>query len=591
MRSKFAGLSLVELMVAVGIVGVLATIAVPRYKSFMTQARRGEAKSNLSHLASLQEMYRVEHSKYYDGSAMTGVNGVGYKDGSGNIGRCIDPAGSADDGIGNHLGFRPADCRKLRYFYNFRAGDIAVASAASDADGKYIYPDCDGRGCIECNYEKGDALNLAMGDGKPVVCRNITKFCPRGGLAGGCKCSGTCPVGQVPAPYPQCCACSSGTCQVSETITWLSLTNTPKYTCQSEIQSGTASRTWTSSCPGATACPSSPTDKATTRVITGTDPPDCSTTAGEGIAACPCTPGDTRTCCQSCTIAGTSDSGCTLNDPTVNLANMWECDSYPCTGSRTYTYTPDPPCSQAIDPYDGIKYGEKQVTCDNICNPWSSHSWGNWGACIAGSLKKYQQTRSKTRKCNNPCASMPIYCAPKHEDRDCLCNDGNTVAANKATCDTTDANDTVNTWTYEVSIDQADNTKLKCDCTIVSGPDPTPTPDCTAKEKMNEIACMRNDYSNQKYVWHGYDPTATNDCYCACRDNEDECKKPHVKVYTSDPPRLTIRPSATLRPFPDCTCDYPNTQSKWIFFCYTGQNNWAGVNEWKYWRKDLQQIY
>ena len=116
MRSRIAGFSLVELMVAVGIIGILAVIAVPRYKSFLVQARRGEAKANLSHLASLQEVYKVEHYAYYQGSAMTGVKGIGYKDGSGNIGDCTDPSLDVDEGLGNHLGFRP-----WRYSYWMRA--------------------------------------------------------------------------------------------------------------------------------------------------------------------------------------------------------------------------------------------------------------------------------------------------------------------------------------------------------------------------------------------------------------------------------------------------------------------------------------
>ena len=182
MRTRIAGLSLVELMVAVGIVGILAAIAMPRYKSFLVQARRGEAKSNLSHLASLQEMYKVEHFKYYDGPAMTGVNGVGYMDGSGNVGNCSDPNTGDDEGLANKLGFRPDNCDGLRYFYQFaNSGATIIASAASDRNKRFIYPDCSGyHAQEECGYQYGDAVTLAMSDGKPTVCRNITKYCPLG---------------------------------------------------------------------------------------------------------------------------------------------------------------------------------------------------------------------------------------------------------------------------------------------------------------------------------------------------------------------------------------------------------------------------
>ena len=192
---KISAFSLVELMVAVGIVGVLVTLAVPRYHQFMVQARRGEAKSNLSHIATLQETYKVDHFSYYSGAAMSGTNGVGYRDGSGYDGSCDDPATDVDEGINNHLGFRPNGCGQLRYFYQLRnSGNTAVASAASDAKGRHIYPDCSGGGAAECGYVSGDAVRLAMSSGKSEVCRNITNYCPG---------SSTTPT---PPPTPcQCC--------------------------------------------------------------------------------------------------------------------------------------------------------------------------------------------------------------------------------------------------------------------------------------------------------------------------------------------------------------------------------------------------
>ena len=188
---KKSAFSLVELMVAVGIVGVLVTLAVPRYQQFMVQARRGEAKSNLSHIATLQETYRVDHYIYYSGAAMSGTNGVGYKDGAGSTGSCNDPATDVDEGINNHLGFRPNGCGQLRYFYQLRnSGNTAVASAASDAKGRHIYPDCSGGGTPpECGYVSGDAVRLAMNIGKPEVCRNITNYCPDAGTVTSLPCS------------------------------------------------------------------------------------------------------------------------------------------------------------------------------------------------------------------------------------------------------------------------------------------------------------------------------------------------------------------------------------------------------------------
>ncbi|MCX6130635.1 MAG: prepilin-type N-terminal cleavage/methylation domain-containing protein, partial [Proteobacteria bacterium] len=39
------GFSLVELMIVVGIIGILSTLALPRFKQFQAKAKMGEAKN------------------------------------------------------------------------------------------------------------------------------------------------------------------------------------------------------------------------------------------------------------------------------------------------------------------------------------------------------------------------------------------------------------------------------------------------------------------------------------------------------------------------------------------------------------------
>jgi type IV pilus assembly protein PilE len=58
------GLTLIELLLAVVIVGILAAIAIPVYNSYLQQARRADAKTALEQLRAAQEMWRAENGGY-----------------------------------------------------------------------------------------------------------------------------------------------------------------------------------------------------------------------------------------------------------------------------------------------------------------------------------------------------------------------------------------------------------------------------------------------------------------------------------------------------------------------------------------------
>ena len=59
-----AGITLVELIVVMAIIAVLATIALPLYRSFVIRSQRTEAKEALLHLASNQEIFYIQHDTY-----------------------------------------------------------------------------------------------------------------------------------------------------------------------------------------------------------------------------------------------------------------------------------------------------------------------------------------------------------------------------------------------------------------------------------------------------------------------------------------------------------------------------------------------
>lgn len=58
------GFSLIELMVAVAIVGFLAAVAYPSYTGFVREARRGEAMKELYKYANLQEQFFLDNNTY-----------------------------------------------------------------------------------------------------------------------------------------------------------------------------------------------------------------------------------------------------------------------------------------------------------------------------------------------------------------------------------------------------------------------------------------------------------------------------------------------------------------------------------------------
>lgn len=67
------GFTLIELMVAVAIIGILVAIATGSFLSYQAKAKQAEAKTNLGMIGDLALSYRLEYNTY-----VTDWNGIGW---------------------------------------------------------------------------------------------------------------------------------------------------------------------------------------------------------------------------------------------------------------------------------------------------------------------------------------------------------------------------------------------------------------------------------------------------------------------------------------------------------------------------------
>ena len=85
LKSKHAqGFTLIELMIAVAIIGILASIAIPSYQGSVKKSRRADAQGALMSLSNVMERHFTESNTYCDfaktgGTAVTGC-GTGTED-------------------------------------------------------------------------------------------------------------------------------------------------------------------------------------------------------------------------------------------------------------------------------------------------------------------------------------------------------------------------------------------------------------------------------------------------------------------------------------------------------------------------------
>jgi type IV pilus assembly protein PilE len=125
------GFSLIELLIAVAIIGIIAMIALPSYRTYMLESRRADARNALMQVQVKQEMYRGGHSAYAStvtdlGLSSTSESGyytlsIGSADASGYTATAVPSGNQADD----------TEC-----------GTFAVTEDGKDTTGSYAGTGC-----------------------------------------------------------------------------------------------------------------------------------------------------------------------------------------------------------------------------------------------------------------------------------------------------------------------------------------------------------------------------------------------------------------------------------------------------------------
>lgn len=79
MRIRMKGVTLIELMIVIVVVAILASIAVPSYRSYVLRSHRVEAKTALLNLAAAQEKFYLVNNTYATNAQLTTAppNGLG----------------------------------------------------------------------------------------------------------------------------------------------------------------------------------------------------------------------------------------------------------------------------------------------------------------------------------------------------------------------------------------------------------------------------------------------------------------------------------------------------------------------------------
>ncbi len=95
MSNRQAAFTLLELLIALAIMGILAAVALPAYSSYVTQSRQADAQRQLMVAAQAQEIYRFQNGVYATNAQTAALAPYGWLNNLGSYAFTVTVAGTA----------------------------------------------------------------------------------------------------------------------------------------------------------------------------------------------------------------------------------------------------------------------------------------------------------------------------------------------------------------------------------------------------------------------------------------------------------------------------------------------------------------
>jgi general secretion pathway protein G len=136
-RDRPSGFTLIELMLVVAIIGLLATIAIPRFAGLIIKSKEAAVKGQLGGLQSAISIYYSDNEGIFPSSPLDGLTvGSKYIDAIATISIPTVPAHAPSNRVGNSLSDWFGAPGSGAWKYNFGTGALTVHCNHPDSTGR-----------------------------------------------------------------------------------------------------------------------------------------------------------------------------------------------------------------------------------------------------------------------------------------------------------------------------------------------------------------------------------------------------------------------------------------------------------------------